>query len=393
MAASKLILGVTGSIAAYKALELLRLLQDEGYDVWVVMTEHAQKFVSALSFESLTHHPVFTRLFYEHEIYPVHIELTKDLQVLLVAPATANIIAKVRAGIADDLLSTLILSTTAPVIFVPAMNTNMWGSKITQRNIAELKSLGYHFIEPEEGRLACEAIGKGRFPEPKRIVEELRRILYPSSVLQAQKVVITAGRTEAHLDPVRVITNRATGKMGLELARAFYDAGANVTLILGGRLIVPDLPYKVISVSTNDELIKVLEEELKDAKLLIMNCAVCDYEVKEKGHSKIKDPVINVTLIKTQDILKMVRQAYPGLYIVGFSLDTEDHLKSGKKKLEEKGADLVVVNPQETIGSDEIRATIITATGDEISFPKLSKRAFSQKLVTFIESKLKGQTS
>jgi phosphopantothenoylcysteine decarboxylase/phosphopantothenate--cysteine ligase len=388
----KLILGVTGSIAAYKALELTRLLKKDGYDVWVVMTSNAKKFVTPLSFETLSHNPVFSEMFYKKEIMPVHIDLSKDASAVLVAPATANIIAKAAAGIADDLLSTIILSANKPVIFIPAMNHRMWEAAVTQRNVNYLKSLGFKFVEPETGELACHEIGKGRFPPVAAICEELEAVLSLKQFLKDKKVVITAGRTEEAIDPIRVITNRSSGRMGFALAKAAQNAGANVKLI-GGNLSIPaPSGIDTFNVHSSQDMLSVINEELDDADVLIMAAAVSDYRPATSLNKKQKEKEITLRLTRTQDILKTIAQKKHKAYLVGFSLDTHDNLNEAKRKLKEKKLNLIVANPIETLNSDRIKPTIIYNKPKEIKTEKLptqTKKAFAEKLIEIISKEIK----
>ncbi|MEO0131390.1 MAG: bifunctional phosphopantothenoylcysteine decarboxylase/phosphopantothenate--cysteine ligase CoaBC [candidate division WOR-3 bacterium] len=388
----KLILAVTGSIAAYKSLELLRALKNDGNDVWVVMTEAAQKFVAPLSFETLSGNPVFTELFPKHRAFPVHIELNANTEALIVAPATANIIAKTYAGIADDLVSAIILSSSAKKIFVPAMNQAMWHSSITQRNVNYLKSQGVYFIEPDTGELACGQIGQGRFPEVAEIMRRIRQILTPVGTLR-KKLVITAGRTEEAIDPIRVITNRATGKIGVALAEAASRVFSNPVLIIGGEL--PQEPIgsniKVIKVRTNQELTRALLAEMPTAAALIMACAVCDYAVLKKASQKIKSAELTVPLKKTPDILKLLRQKFPKTLLIGFAVDSSRVISNAIKKLKDKKLDLIVQNYPETIGSSDIEGMIIDRELKKIPIPKMPKSQFAELLVRLVAQKLMDQ--
>ncbi|MCS7258374.1 MAG: bifunctional phosphopantothenoylcysteine decarboxylase/phosphopantothenate--cysteine ligase CoaBC [candidate division WOR-3 bacterium] len=392
----KIVLCVSGSIASYKALELVRELKKEGFDVWVAMTKNAQKFVAPVSFETLSGHPVFVELFPKHQTFPIHIELNANTDALIVAPATANIIAKTYSGIADDLVSTLILSSTAPKIFVPAMNEAMWISPVTQRNVNYLKTQGYYFIEPEVGELACEKIGKGRFPRISEILKQVKEILFKPQPLHSKKIVLTAGRTEEELDPIRVLTNRASGKIGLALAQAFCNVGAEVSLILGGttEITLAENPrLKIKRVLTNSDLTKILLSEMKSADVLIMACAVCDYTIKRKSQRKIKSEEFNITLKKTPDILKLVCEKFPNVLTIGFSVDTHNKVRSAIKKLKEKRLDYIIQNPPETIGSDQIQATIISKDLKIKKLPIMSKLEFAQQLVKLVTTELVNRST
>ena len=356
---TRILLGVTGSIAVYKALELVRMFKKQGFDVWVVMTESAKKFASPLSFQTLSQNPVFSELFSDKETSPVHIDLARDASVIIVAPATANIIAKTAAGIADDLLSSVLLSAPAPVIFVPVMNFRMWESPITQKNIAYLKSLGRYFVEPETGYLACEEIGKGRFPPIEVIVQKLNTVLYSKLLLQGKKVVVTVGRTEERIDPIRVLTNRSSGKMGVELAKSTKEAGAKVKMIAGNTSLPPPSDIDTQTVHTSQEMLDVINKEINDTDILIMAAAVSDYRAASIANNKIKQSELSLNLIKTPDILKSITHNKHKTYLVGFSLDTKDNISEAKRKLKEKTLDLIVTNPAQTLYSENIKPTLI----------------------------------
>ncbi len=385
---TKIILGVTGSIAAYKALDLVRKLKKQDYDVWVVMTENAKKFVTALSFETLTQRPVFSQMFYDNEIKPVHIDLTKDAQAVVIAPATANIIAKAATGIADDLLSTVILAAESTVVFVPALNFRMWKSKITQKNIAYLKSLGHQFIEPGTGELACQEIGKGRFPEISLITDELKSTLNQQAVLKNKKIVVTAGRTEEEIDPIRVITNRSSGKMGVEIVCAAKDAGAEV-LLVAANMSVP-IPDKIdtVYVSSSQEMLDAVNKSFKECDALIMTAAVSDYKPSQSSVKKEKAKKLILKLNRTTDILKSIAKAGHNKYVVGFSLDTHNNLNEAKRKLKEKKLNLIVANPTRTLASERITPTLLYSDRIE-KLPNQDKTEFAKNLINIISKEMK----
>lgn len=388
----RIVLGVTGSIAVYKALELVRLLKKEGFDVWVVMTESAKKFVAPLSFQTLSQNPVFSELFTEKETLPVHIDLTRDTSVIVVAPATANIIAKAASGIADDLLSTVLLSATSPVIFVPAMNHRMWESPITQKNISYLKSLGFTFIEPEIGELACEEIGKGRFPPIEHIFQELKTILYKKEPLKGKKVVITAGRTEEPIDPIRILTNRSSGKMSIELAKAANEAGAKVKLIAGNLTVLIPPSIETKQVRSTKEMLDAINQELGDTDVFIMAAAVSDYRLVKIYRNKHKEQELELKLTRTPDILKTITQKKHKAYMVGFSLDTKDNINEAKRKLKQKNLRLIVANPVETLDRETIKPTVIYNKPNGIklqSLPAQTKKSFAEKLMKIIMREIK----
>jgi phosphopantothenoylcysteine decarboxylase/phosphopantothenate--cysteine ligase len=399
-----IVLGVTGSIAAYKALELARIFKKDGYEVWIVMTESAKKFVAPLSFQTLTGNPVFCDLFFEQDVAsskpeninrtkqikqtsPIHIDLARDALIIVVAPATANIIAKAAAGIADDLLSTVLLSASSPVVFVPAMNFRMWESAITQRNVKYLKSTGVKFIEPETGYLACEEVGKGRFPPIDTIFKQIKAILYKDEKLKGKNVVITAGRTEEPIDPIRVLTNRSSGRMGVELAKAAKDAGAKVKLIAGNLAVAVPSEIDCTSVRTTRQMEDAVNSELSGADILIMTAAVCDYRPLKSSSNKEKKSNFTLQLIRTSDILKGVARKKHKAYVVGFSLDTKDNIAEARRKMREKKLDLIVANPITTLEGETTKPTIIFNKSKQVKVQKLpaqTKKAFAEKLIEII---------
>lgn len=388
---ARVILGITGSIAAYKGLELARHLKKEGDDVYVVMTKSAKQFITPLSFKTLTNNPVFSEMFYKDKqgTKPIHIDLARDASAIVVAPATANIIAKVAAGIADDLLSSIILAASSPVIFVPAMNVRMWESPITQRNIQYLKSLGFRFVEPEIGELACEEIGKGRFPNLEQIGAELKAVLNKNQLLKDKKIVITTGRTEEPIDPIRVLTNRSSGKMGIEIAKAAKRQGAHVILISGNVSIPLPVNINTKKVSTTQAMLDAVRLELDNTDILIMTAAVCDYRPSQSFTNKQKKDELILKLTRTQDILKIVSQEKHNAFVVGFSLDTDNNIREAKRKLKVKNLDMIVANPLVTLEEDIIKPTIIFKNTKAMRMPMQSKKEFAEKLITIISKEIK----
>lgn len=394
MTKHKILLGITGSIAIYKALELVRLLKKEGFDVWVIMTQSAKKLVSPLTFETLSQNPVFSEMFVETSKLPIHIDLIKEMSALIVAPATANIIAKCASGISDDLLSTILLTATSDtkrIIFVPAMNYRMWESAITQRNVNYLKSIGCKFIEPETGGLACEEIGKGRFPDVQMILAEIKKVIFNYTNLKGKRVIVTAGATEEHIDPIRVITNRSSGKMGFELAKAAKSAGADVKLI-AGRVNMP-FPegIEVESVRTTEQMLNAVKKEIKQADVLIMAAAVCDYQPVKTSSYKIRDNSLRLELTRTPNILRAISDDKNNLFIVGFSLDTTNNINIAKQKLLKNKLDLIIANNVNTLESDFIKPTILYKSANKVKIQKLkqlAKREFAEKIINIISEQI-----
>ena len=342
----KIILGVTGGIAAYKAAELVRELVKAGAEVHVVMTRNAQAFITPLTLQTLSGNPVTTELFNliaESEIG--HIALADKAGVLVIAPATANIIGKIAAGIADDMLTTLVMATRAPVLLAPAMNVHMWENTICQENIQRLRSRGYHFIDPEAGELACGYEGNGRLAEISAIVEEIRLLLCPKD-FSGEKILVTAGPTEEAIDPVRFLSNHSSGKMGFALARAARRRGAKVTLISGPTALPVPLQMQYIAVRSALQMQEAVLTHLESASILIMAAAVSDYRPKQKKPEKIKKSQLE-TVVELQlnpDILAEAGKRKNSRILVGFAAETENLLQGARQKLEKKNLDLIVAN-------------------------------------------------
>lgn len=289
MSSKCVVLGVSGGVAVYKALEVTSLLKKKDVEVHVIMTESATEFVTPLSFQSLSQNLVTTNMFAEPKAWEIgHISLAKKADVFLVCPATANIIGKVANGIADDMLTTTIMATRAKVIFAPAMNTNMYENRVVQSNIEKLKSLGYEFIEPAAGRLACGDLGKGKLASPETIVDKVLMELRDDKDLLGKKVLVSAGPTISPIDPVRYITNRSTGKMGYSIAKEARDRGADVTLVTGPSNETPPENIKVVKINTNGEMREAILKDFKDFDIVIKSAAVADYKIKNYSESKIK---------------------------------------------------------------------------------------------------------
>jgi phosphopantothenoylcysteine decarboxylase/phosphopantothenate--cysteine ligase len=342
----KIVLGVTGGIAAYKAAELVRELVKAGAEVHVVMTRNAQAFITPLTFQTLSGNPVTTELFNlisESEIG--HIALADRAEVLVIAPATANIIGKIAAGIADDMLTTIVMATQAPVLIAPAMNVHMWENPICQENIQRLRSRGVHFIDPEAGELACGYEGKGRLAEIPAIVEEIRLLLSPKD-FSGEKILVTAGPTEEALDPVRFLSNHSSGKMGFAMARAARRRGAKVILISGPTALPVPSQIQYIPVRSALQMQEAVLTQLESVSILIMAAAVSDYRPKQKETEKIKksksESVLDLQL--NPDILAEAGKRKNSRILVGFAAETENLLQGAREKLEKKNLDLIVAN-------------------------------------------------
>ena len=389
----KIALGVTGGIAAYKAAEVLRLLQDRGVGVQVIMTRAAQEFVRPLTFAALSGQKVITEMFGEGNAEPnvdsavEHIGVAQGIDALLVAPATADTIAKFAQGIANDFLSTLYLATTAPVILAPAMNVNMWEHPATKGNLETLRMRGVHVIEPGAGYLACGMVGAGRLADPEQIVAETLAVLGVSQDLAGERVLITAGPTYEPIDPVRFLGNRSSGKMGYAIAEAAIRRGAKVILISGPTALTPPSAAEFVSVETAEQMRKAVMEQFADATIVIKTAAVADYTAKQWADQKIKRKgEVTLELVPTTDILAELgtRRVKPSQIIIGFAAETHEGVKHAREKLEKKKVDAIVMNDVSQagigFGSDRNAATIITAN-DEIEIPEMTKFEMAQRIL------------
>ncbi len=383
----KIVLGVTGGIAAYKAAELVRELVKAQAEVHVVMTRNAQAFITPLTFQTLSGNPVTTELFNliaESEIG--HIALADRAEVLVIAPATANIIGKIAAGIADDMLTTIVMATQAPVLLAPAMNVHMWENPICQENIQRLRSQGYHFIDPEAGELACGYEGKGRLAEIPAIVEEIRALLSPKD-FSGEKVLVTAGPTEEPIDPVRFLSNRSSGKMGFALARAARRRGAEVTLISGPTALPVPPQMKYIAVRSAAQMREAVLNHLESASILIMAAAVSDYRPKQKAPEKIKKSKLEtvVELELNPDILAEAGKKKKSRIMVGFAAETENLLQNTREKLEKKNLDLIVANdvtlPGAGFKADTNIVKIMDRSGKVEEVPLMTKEDLADRIL------------
>ncbi len=383
----KIVLGVTGGIAAYKAAELVRELVKEEAEVHVVMTRSAQAFITPLTFQTLSGNPVTTELFNliaESEIG--HIALADRADLLAIAPATANIIGKIAAGIADDMLTTLVMATRAPVLLAPAMNVHMWENKICQENIQKLRSHGYHFIDPDAGELACGYEGKGRLAEIPAIVEEIRSLLSPKDFF-GERVLVTAGPTEEPMDPVRFLSNRSSGKMGFALARAARRRGAEVTLISGPSSLAVPPQMKHIPVRSAVQMREAVMGHLESSSVLIMAAAVSDYRPKQRALEKIKKSALEavVELELNPDILAEAGRHKKSQILVGFAAETENLLASSREKLKKKNLDLIVANdvtlPGAGFGVDTNIVKIIDRDGKVEELPLMAKEDLADHIL------------
>jgi len=381
-----IILGVTGGIACYKAVELVRLLVKADFKVRVIMTRGAMEFVTPLTFQTLSGHPVATETFdltQESEIG--HINLADNADLFVIAPATANVIGKIASGIADDLLTTVLMATQAPVLISPAMNIHMYENPILQENLRKLRRIGYHIMEPADGYLACGYEGKGRLPDPEKILEEIERLLKKKD-LSGEKLLITAGPNREPLDPVRYISNRSSGKMGYALARAAVRRGAEVALVSGPTALEPPVGVRLIAVTTAADMHEAILKEYGQCTAVIMAAAVSDYHAASVAEKKIKrgKGPIELRLEPNPDILKELGQNKDGKWLIGFAAETEDLTANAQTKLREKNLDIVIANNVAETGSgfdgDTNIATIVDRTGVTRALPMMSKDELADRI-------------
>lgn len=373
-----IILGVSGGIAIYKSCEIVSRFVKLGYDVRVIMTRNATEFVTPLTFETLSNNKVVIETFdKEREFEVEHISYAKLASAFVIAPATANVIAKLAEGICDDMLTTTVCATKAPVYICPAMNTNMYLNPITQANIQKLKDLGYRFIEPTEGRLACGDVGKGKMEEPVNIVGIVDKALVPKPDYRGKTIMVTAGGTEEVIDGVRYIGNRSSGKMGMAIAEAVIDRGGKVIVVKGK--VSAQIPNgaEILSIKTTEEMRDAVIGNLDRVDAVIMAAAPGDYKVKNYSESKIKSESLTLELIKNPDIAKEVGAIKGNKKLVVFAAETDDLLQNAVKKLHAKNGDLMVANDVTMEGAgfdvDTNIATLITPNGAMTCLEKMPK--------------------
>lgn len=381
-----IVLGVTGGIAVYKAVDLVSRLRKLNANVYVVMTEHAKAFVTPLTFQSMSQNYVVHDMFEEPKTWDVeHIALAKRADLFVVAPATANVIGKVSHGIADDFLTTTLMATPAKVVFAPAMNTNMYINPITQRNIEDLKSLGYDFIEPGSGRLACGDVGAGKMAEPEDIVNYIVDFFSPKALPMAGvKVLVSAGPTIEKIDPIRFITNRSTGKMGYAIAQKAVELGAEVTLVSGPTQLEPPKGVKFIPIETAVEMYEAIMTVVDQQDIVIKTAAVADYRPKEVATEKIKksDGELSMSFTRNPDILKSIGEKKTHQVLVGFAAETMNVLAYAKRKIEQKHLDFIVANDVSQagagFGADTNIVTIIDKEGNVVDYDQRSKEVVAE---------------
>lgn len=390
-------LGVSGGIAAYKAIEVLRGLQKAGCDVSVCMTKHATEFIQPLTFRALTNKYVLVDDYAADNPDAIaHINFSQNIDLLLVVPATANVIAKFANGIADDFLTSTYLAANCPVLIAPAMNTEMWNKPATQRNLEQLKKDGVQFVEPIAGRLACETVGTGKLEDVEKIVETALKVLTAETQrrkdLESEKILITTGGTCEAIDPVRFISNHSSGKMGFAIADEAAKRGADVTVIVGAVSVKPPENVKIINAVSAQKMHEAVMKNLSDATVYIGAAAVADYRPKNVAENKIKknDESLTIELERTTDILSEVsKNRHKNLLVVGFAAETNNVIEYARSKMERKNLDMIVANDVTKkgagFGSDENQATIITKE-NSIELPLMSKNELSNKILDEIIS-------
>jgi phosphopantothenoylcysteine decarboxylase/phosphopantothenate--cysteine ligase len=389
------LLGVTGGIAAYKVAELARLLVKAGVNVKVVMTESAQKFVTPLTFRTLTGNPVATSMWADPSTPFPHISLSEEADLIVVAPATANIIAKMANGVADDLLSTTLLAARGTVVVAPAMNTRMYVHRATLDNLERLEASGVVVVECGEGQLACLDEGVGRMAEPLRIMEIIERELRRSAELEGRRVVVTAGPTREYIDPVRFISNPSTGLMGYTLAGRAARRGADVLLISGPTSLYAPPGVELLSVVTAEEMAGAVKDALAGADVLVMAAAVADYRPSDVAPRKMKKSagVPDIKFEATEDILKSISTTKDSCLLVGFAAETDDVIENARRKLEDKKLDLIVANkvdaPDSGFGAETDLATVITADPGGVELKMMSKTELSDAVLDRVVTMLR----
>ncbi len=391
---ARIILGVGGGIAAYKSAELARLLVQRGYSVQAVMTQAATQFLTPLTLASLTHHKVITKLFAERDDSTAtlasaieHIDVALENDLLVVAPATADLLAQFAHGLAGDFLTTMHLAFTGPVLLAPAMNTNMWNHAATQANIKTLKQRGYHFVGPDAGDLACGMVGAGRLAEPLYIADAVTALLQRSRDLVGETILITAGPTQEAIDPVRVITNRSSGRMGYAIAEKAAARGARVILVSGPVALAPPIGVEVQRVESAEQMKNAVLAQLDAASIFIGVAAVADYRPTNPASQKLKKTAsrLSIELEPTTDILAEVGRQKGDRIVIGFAAETQNLAAEGKRKLEAKNCDMVVANLVGLDGtgfeSDENEVLLITRDAEPQMIPQADKREIASRIL------------
>ena len=394
------LLGITGGIAAYKMANVASALRKTGAEVHCILTQNATQFITPLTFETLTNNRCIVDTFDRNFQYDVaHVSLAKKADVILIAPATANVIAKLAHGLADDMLTTTVLASRCPKLIAPAMNTAMLENPATQENLATLRRYGFTVIEPATGMLACKDVGSGKLPEPEVLCEEIYRVIAREKDLQGLHITVTAGPTQESLDPVRFLTNHSSGKMGYAIAREAMLRGADVTLISGPVALKAPLGVKLVHITTAQEMLEGVQAALPRTDVLVMAAAVADYRPAVVADQKMKkgEGDMSIPLERTGDVLGWVAQhRHPGLFVCGFSMETEHMLENSQKKLSKKKLDMIVANNLKTQGAGfGVETNVVTLiTQDWVEeLPLLGKDEVAGKLLTAIAAQRQTVTA
>ncbi|MEX2416557.1 MAG: bifunctional phosphopantothenoylcysteine decarboxylase/phosphopantothenate--cysteine ligase CoaBC [Paenibacillaceae bacterium] len=395
MRGKTVVLGVTGGIAAYKAAALCSKLAQAGVDVRVMMTRSATQFVQPLTFQTLSRHAVAIDTFDEHDPSVVqHIDLADAADLIVIAPATANVIGKLANGIADDMLTTTVLASVAPVLIAPAMNVHMYDHPAVQHNLTTLKQRGVQIFDPGEGQLACGYIGKGRMAEPEQLFERIAALLSDHRPLQGKRVLITAGGTIERIDPVRYLTNDSSGKMGYAFAEIAKELGAEVTLISGRTVLASPAGVEVVSIESAEEMLHATLERFDHTDIVIKAAAVADYRPASIAMKKIKksDDILQLELVKNPDILQQLGERKTSQFIVGFAAETEDMERYALDKLQRKRCDLLVANnvtlPGAGFGTDTNIVTLFDEHGVIESLPLMDKRQVARHVMELVAKRI-----
>ncbi|WP_286312364.1 bifunctional phosphopantothenoylcysteine decarboxylase/phosphopantothenate--cysteine ligase CoaBC [Romboutsia ilealis] len=391
------VIGVSGGIAVYKTLDVISRLRKLGVNVNVIMTKSATEFVTPLSFQSLSQNYVVCDMFEDPKTWDVeHVSLAKRADVFLIAPATANVIGKIANGIADDMLTTTVMATKAKVLIAPAMNTNMYENPILQRNINTLKELGYNFVEPESGRLACGDTGKGKLASPEIIVDEVVKLLSKEQDLKGKSIIVTAGPTVESIDPMRYITNRSTGKMGYSIAKEAIERGADVTLITGPtNLTPPQNLKKLVKIESAKDMYEAVLENLDENDVVIKSAAVADYKPKNYSNKKIKksDDDLIIELDRNKDIAQEIGKIKNNKILLGFAAETNDLIQNASLKIKKKNLDFIVANDLTKEGAgfgvDTNIVKIIDKEGNITEYPKMKKEEVANIILNKIKELLR----
>ena len=391
LSGKKILIGITGSIAAYKAIYLVRLLVKEGAEVKVILTPSAKDFVSPLTLSTLSRNPVLSDLF-DEQSWSNHVMLGRWADLFIIAPLSCNTMAKMAHGLCDNLLLAVYLSATCPVALAPAMDEDMWKHPSTRENVSKLRSYGNHIIDVQHGELASGLIGEGRMAEPEELIKNITENFFTDGPLKGKKAIVTAGPTYEPIDPVRFIGNRSSGKMGIAIAKELYRKGADVSLIIGPTSIeLPANGIKVQKVDTAEDMYNACEKEFGNADMAVMSAAVADYTIDHPAAEKIKkkEQQLHLDLTRTRDILgSLGKLKKPGQVLVGFALETNDERANAMDKLKKKNADMIVLNSMNDAGAgpggDTNKITIFEKSGSELMFETKSKIEVAKDIVDTI---------